>query len=52
MQLVPTRHSRLMRVEIVKNFEREDVFVSTLRSVLERESAQYEKLLVIPCSDY
>ena len=27
MQLIPTRHSRLMRVEIVANFECEDVFV-------------------------
>lgn len=52
MQLIPTRHSRLMRVEIVENFEREEVFVSALRRVLEREAEQYEKLLVIPCSDY
>ncbi|MBR6739145.1 MAG: hypothetical protein IKL99_05685 [Oscillospiraceae bacterium] len=52
MQLIPTRHSRLMRVEIVANFEREDVFVSALRRVLEREREQYKKLLVIPCSDY
>ena len=51
-QLSSTRHSAFFKPEIVPNFESDDVFPEALLSVLRRESEKYEKLLVIPCSDY
>ncbi len=51
-QLTPTRGSRLPRVEIVEGLDRDDVFPEALLSVLRREGEQYEKLLLVPCSDY
>ncbi len=52
LALSPTRHSRLFDLEVIENFEREDVFPDALLRVLRRSASQYEKLLVIPCSDY
>ena len=51
-QLVPTQGSRLFRAECVERFEQEDVFPDALLAILRREAQSYEKLLVIPCSDY
>ena len=51
-QLIPTRHSRLFDCRIIAGFEREDVFPDALLGVLRECSKDYEKLLVIPCSDY
>ncbi len=51
-QLIPTRHSKLFDCRIIENFEREDVFPDALLGVLRECSGAYEKLLVIPCSDY
>lgn len=51
-QLIPTRHSRLFDCRIIDGFEREEVFPAALRSVLCEKAQAYEKLLVIPCSDY
>ncbi len=51
-QLAPTRASRLFAVECVEDFEKESVFPDALLRILRRESEDYEKLLVVPCSDY
>lgn len=51
-QLIPTRHSRLFDCRIIASFEREEVFPDALLGVLRECSKDYEKLLVIPCSDY
>lgn len=51
-QLTPTRGSKLPRVELVNELDRDDVFPEALLSILKREGEHYEKLLVIPCSDY
>ena len=51
-QLIPTRHSRLFDCRIIAGFEREEVFPDALLGVLRKCSKDYEKLLVIPCSDY
>lgn len=51
-QLVPTRHSHLFLCRIIPDFEREDVFPDALLEVLKQCAQDYEKLLVIPCSDY
>ena len=50
--LSPTRDSRLFDLEVIANFEREDVFPDALLGVLRRGAERYEKQLVIPCSDY
>ncbi len=51
-RLSSTRHSRLFEPEIIPDFESDEVFPEALLAVLKRESERYEKLLVIPCSDY
>ena len=51
-QLVPTRHSHLFDCRIIPALEREEVFPDALLNVLRECAAHYEKLLVIPCSDY
>ena len=51
-QLIPTRHSKLFTCRILEGFEREDVFPDALLSVLHECVRDYEKLLIIPCSDY
>ena len=50
--LSPTRSSRLFDLKVIENFEREDVFPDELLHILKQNAAEYEKLLVIPCSDY
>jgi len=50
--LSPTRDSRLFDLQVIPDFEREDVFPDALLGVLRRGAAQYEKQLVVPCSDY
>ena len=50
--LSPTRNSRLFDLEVIPDFEREDVFPDALLGVLRRGAARYKKQLVIPCSDY
>ena len=50
--LSPTKASRIFELEVIAGFEREDVFPGALLGVLRREAAKYEKLLVVPCSDY
>ena len=51
-QLVPTRHSHLFLCRVIPGFEEESVFPDALLTVLRQCAADYEKLLVIPCSDY
>ena len=51
-QLIPTRHSKLFTCRILEGFEREDVFPDALLGVLRECAGDYERLLVIPCSDY
>lgn len=50
--LSPTKNSRLFDLKAIPNFERDEVFSDALLGVLRRNAAQYEKQLVIPCSDY
>lgn len=50
--LIPTMHSKLFDHRCIADFDKEEVFVPTLLSVLREKSKEYEKLLVIACSDY
>lgn len=50
--LAPAMHSKLFDYQTHEKFDREEVFVPTLRRVLEEKAQRYGKLLVIPCSDY
>ncbi len=51
-QLIPTMHSKLSRVELIRDFDKEEVFCPALLKVLRREHQHFEKLVVISCSDY
>jgi D-aspartate ligase len=51
-QLVPTSHSSLFDVRKIEEFDREEVFAPALLKVLREYKEKYEKLIVIPCSDY
>ena len=51
-QLTATRYSRILSVQVIKDFTREEVFVKELLSVLRREGKNGRRLLVIPCVDY
>ncbi|MBE6910848.1 MAG: hypothetical protein E7474_14950 [Ruminococcaceae bacterium] len=50
--LSPARSSKMFDVEVFHDFELDEVFPDALLGVLRRCAAEYEKLLVIPCSDY
>ena len=51
-RLTVSLHSRLFRIEQIPEFNRPEVFVAALLTVLRREAQGAEKLLVIPCVDY
>ena len=50
--LSPTKSSRLFDLKVIPDFERESVFPGALLGVLRQNAPNYEKQLVIPCSDY
>ncbi|MBO4914846.1 MAG: hypothetical protein J5449_06525, partial [Oscillospiraceae bacterium] len=50
--LSSTRSSRLFDIEVIRDFELDSVFPDALLRVLRRSAEEYEKLLVVPCSDY
>lgn len=51
-QLIPTLYSKLFSLRKIENFDRDDVFCESLLSVLKEQAEKYEKLIVVPCSDY
>ncbi len=51
-RLVPTQNSRVSDYIEIPNFDQDEIFVRELTRVLEREKDNYEKLVVLPCSDY
>ncbi len=51
-QLIPTLHSRRFTLRRVDDFDLDEVFSRELKKILEEFRGKYDKLLVIPCSDY
>jgi len=51
-QLIPTLYSKLFTLRKVADFDRDEVFTVELKKILEEFSEKYDKLLVVPCSDY
>ncbi|MBQ7715805.1 MAG: ATP-grasp domain-containing protein [Clostridia bacterium] len=51
-QLIPTLYSKLFTLIRVDDFDLDEVFVSKLSEILTEYSKKFDKLLVIPCSDY
>lgn len=51
-QLVPTQNSRLFTLRIIKDLNLDGVFATELLKVLREYEKQYERLIVISCSDY
>ena len=51
-QLTPTTDSKLFDIKKIENFDKDEVFAPELLKVLKECKQKYEKLIVIPCSDY
>lgn len=51
-QLIPTRESRIFDVITVKDFEKTAVFKNELLRIIGEKKKVFEKIVVIPCSDY
>ncbi len=51
-QLTPTTNSSLFDMIQMQNFDQNDVFPVKLLEVLEEKSKKYDKIVVVPCSDY
>ena len=51
-QLIPTVHSRLFTIKKVEDFDSDSVFPGALKEILLEYKKSFEKLVVVPCSDY
>lgn len=51
-RLVPTQHSKAMDFLCIPGFDTDEIFVPELNRILKQKSEEYEKILVLPCSDY
>lgn len=51
-KLIPTRYSKILKIICKENFTNEDVFEQTLIDLAKKLKENYEKLILIPCSDY
>ncbi|HYL40145.1 MAG TPA: hypothetical protein VET90_02445, partial [Candidatus Binatus sp.] len=49
--LSPTRHSRIVDLEVVAGFGREETFVATLVDRARRLSERFDRLVLVPCGD-
>ncbi|GHU34237.1 D-aspartate ligase [Clostridia bacterium] len=51
LSLVATRYSKIIDVNVIDGFDKEDVFAASVEKYAIRLSEKYKKLLLIPCSD-
>lgn len=51
-RLIPTYYSNIFTIIETKDFDKSEIFVSTLKSMLEDLHNDFEKVLVVPCADY
>ena len=51
-QLIPTLYSRRFTLRRVDDFDLDGVFSRELKKILEEFKDKYDKLIVVPCSDY
>lgn len=50
--LTPTSNSSLFSLCMIKDFDKDSVFKDALLDVIEEQKKKYDKIIVIPCSDY
>lgn len=50
--LVPTCFSNILKIKQIEGFDSEEIFKKELKLTLTELKNSYEKLIVIPCSDY
>ncbi|MCL2774721.1 MAG: ATP-grasp domain-containing protein [Oscillospiraceae bacterium] len=50
-QLVATRYSKILEIRKFDNLDVENVFIENIVKIAEEKQKDYEKLLLIPCSD-
>ena len=51
LPLVATRYSKILEIRQFDNFDDEDVFIKNLCEVAEEKIKEYDKLILVPCSD-
>ena len=47
-----TKHSSIFDIKVIPDLDSRDVFAKALKEELLKKSEEYEKIIVIPCSDY
>jgi D-aspartate ligase len=47
-----SRFSKIMDIIKIENLNREDVFIENIKKTAEEKLKEYEKLILVPCSDY
>ena len=50
-QYIPTKYSKIIELYIIEGFDSETVFTEALSRIAGEKLAEYEKLLLVPCSD-
>ena len=51
-RLRATMHTEICNIVEINDFDRTDVFVSRLLEILKENEKSYNKIVVVPCSDY
>ncbi len=51
-QLIPTLYSKRFTLRRVDDFDLDEVFSREMKKILEEFRGKYDKLIVVPCSDY
>lgn len=49
--LAPTKHSKIVKVQVQPHFEKDEVFIKTLRQFMEQHQNNRKKFLLIACGD-
>ncbi|MCL1792494.1 MAG: ATP-grasp domain-containing protein [Oscillospiraceae bacterium] len=47
-----TKFSKIVDIIKIDNLDREDVFAENIQKIAEKKSKDYDKLILVPCSDY
>lgn len=51
-QLYPTEYSKIVEIEKFENFDKEELCIENIKKVGNRLKESYNKLILIPCSDW
>ena len=51
-QLIPTLYSKLFELKRVDGFDTDEVFAVEMGKILDEAKSKYDRVVVVPCSDY